>query len=195
MTKKKNAFLTFIFSLLPGAAEMYMGFMKMGLSLMGVFFGLAILGSFFGQGIFLIADVVVWFYGFFHAHNLRVMDDEDFYALEDDYIFHLDGSGQEFWNKVVAARYRKLAAAALILIGVSILWNNLLDLLYNILPEFIREYIYVFSYRIPQIILGVAIIVAGVWMIRGKKQEILDEKEAEEDGRQEDTGREDSENA
>lgn len=195
MTKKKNSFLTFIFSLLPGAAEMYMGFMKMGVSLMGIFFGLAILGSFFGQGIFLIADVVVWFYGFFHAHNLRAMDDEDFYALEDDYILHLDGSGQEFWNKVVAVRYRKLVAAALILIGVSILWNNLLDLLYNILPEFIREYIYVFSYRIPQIILGVAIIVAGVWMIRGKKQEILDEKEVEEDGKQEAAGREDGENA
>ena len=39
MTKKKSGFWTFIFSLLPGAAEMYMGFMKMGVSLMGLFFG------------------------------------------------------------------------------------------------------------------------------------------------------------
>ena len=36
--KKKNKFFTFIFSLLPGAAEMYMGFMKNGLSMMVMFF-------------------------------------------------------------------------------------------------------------------------------------------------------------
>ena len=110
MTKKKSSFWTFIFSLLPGAAEMYMGFMKMGVSLMGLFFGLFIVGGFFGQSIFVLADIVVWFYAFFHAHNLRAMDDEEFYALEDDYLFHLDGSGKEFWNKMTVSRYRKLAA-------------------------------------------------------------------------------------
>ena len=36
-TKKKSRFLTFCFSLLPGAGEMYMGFMRMGLSLMLLF--------------------------------------------------------------------------------------------------------------------------------------------------------------
>lgn len=112
MTKKKNAFLTFIFSLLPGAAEMYMGFMKMGLSLMGVFFGLAILGSFFGQGIFLIADVVVWFYGFFHAHNLRAMDDEDFMRWR-MIIFFISmvpdrNSGTRWWPPATASLPRQL---------------------------------------------------------------------------------------
>ena len=34
---KKNGFLTFIASLLPGAAHMYMGLMKYGVSLMSVF--------------------------------------------------------------------------------------------------------------------------------------------------------------
>ena len=37
-TKKKSRFLSFCFSFLPGAAEMYMGFMKTGMSLMLVFF-------------------------------------------------------------------------------------------------------------------------------------------------------------
>ena len=36
--KKKNKFFTFLCSFLPGAAEMYMGFMKMGISLLVVFF-------------------------------------------------------------------------------------------------------------------------------------------------------------
>ena len=34
MTKKKNGFLAFCFSLIPGAGEMYMGFMKQGASIM-----------------------------------------------------------------------------------------------------------------------------------------------------------------
>ncbi|MCI8355555.1 MAG: hypothetical protein HFI47_10905, partial [Lachnospiraceae bacterium] len=37
-TKKKSRFLTFCFSMLPGAGEMYMGFMRTGVSLMLLFF-------------------------------------------------------------------------------------------------------------------------------------------------------------
>ena len=74
----------------------------------------------------------------------------------------------------------------LILIGISILWNNLLDLIWYIIPDFMQEFVSVLSYRLPQTVLGIAIIVAGVWMIRGKKRELLDEKEEEEDGRETD---------
>ncbi len=35
---KKSRFFTFIFSFCPGAAEMYMGFMKNGVTLMAIFF-------------------------------------------------------------------------------------------------------------------------------------------------------------
>ena len=34
MQRKKSRFWLFLFSFMPGAGEMYMGFMKMGLSLM-----------------------------------------------------------------------------------------------------------------------------------------------------------------
>ena len=43
MRHKKNRFWTFLFSLFPGAGEMYMGFMKQGVSLMTLF----LLQSFF----------------------------------------------------------------------------------------------------------------------------------------------------
>ena len=39
MTRKKRGFWTFIFSLIPGAGEMYLGFMKRGVSTMLVFLG------------------------------------------------------------------------------------------------------------------------------------------------------------
>ena len=38
MSRKKSKGWTFICSLLPGAGEMYMGFMKQGVSIMGLFF-------------------------------------------------------------------------------------------------------------------------------------------------------------
>ncbi len=69
-TKKKNRFLTFCFSALPGAAEMYMGFMKMGVSLMLLFFLVCILSAWLYQGALVMIAIVVWFYSFFHANHL-----------------------------------------------------------------------------------------------------------------------------
>ena len=37
MARQKNKILMFLFSLIPGAGQMYMGFMKQGLSLMTIF--------------------------------------------------------------------------------------------------------------------------------------------------------------
>lgn len=175
MTKKKNRFWTFVFSMLPGAAEMYMGFMKMGLSLMSLFFGVAMLAVFLEQGILIAVDAIVWFYSFFHAHNLRGMEDEDFYALEDEYLIHLDNAEGDFWTNLMKTRYRQLAAGVLILIGASILWTNLLSLFQWFFPDFVGEVMYRVGYRMPRIVLAVGIIVAGVWLIRGKKQELSED--------------------
>lgn len=184
MTKKKSGFWTLIFSFLPGAGEMYMGFMKMGVSLMSLFFGLMALGMFFGQSAFLIISVIVWFYGFFHAHNLRAMEDEDFYALEDDYLFHL--GGEEAKGVEFVQRYRKTLAVGLIILGVWLVCDNLLSLLDVWLPNFVRQYLYAVTNRVPQLVFGLLIIYRGLYMIRGKKQELLeDTKEVREDGRRE----------
>ena len=41
--QRRNGFFTFIFSFMPGAAEMYMGFLKQGVSIMAIFLlGIAI---------------------------------------------------------------------------------------------------------------------------------------------------------
>ena len=77
-------------------------------------------------------------------------------------------------------------AAVLILFGVSILWNNLLDLVEWLLPYYAREILYTLGYRVPQIVLAVGIIAVGIWLIRGKKQELLEEEQEEEaSGREE----------
>lgn len=187
MTRKKSRFWTLIFSFLPGAGEMYMGFMKMGVSLMGLFCGLEALAMFFGQSAFMTIAVIVWFYGFFHVHNLRAMDDEDFYALEDDYLFHL--GGEELKGAEFVQKYRRGLALALIIFGVWLVCDNLVSLLAMLIPDFLRQYIYGVMHRVPQLIFGGLIIYAGFRMICGKKQELLeDTKEETEDGRREKNG-------
>lgn len=174
MTKKKSGFWTFLFSWIPGAGEMYMGFMRMGVSLMGLFWGIITLSIFTNTGFLMLVDVIVWFYSFFHVHNLRAMDDEDFYALEDHYLIPVD-MDQEFWNKFTIAKYRKILAGVLILFGAAVLWNSILDLLYWSLPEYVWDYVRVVSSFIPQLVLGIGIIAVGLLLIRGKKQELLEE--------------------
>ena len=69
--KKKNGFLAFCFSFIPGAAEMYMGFMKNGLSIMVTF---AVLVSvFWYSGLDGLASlaIAVWLFAIVHAWKLR----------------------------------------------------------------------------------------------------------------------------
>ena len=120
MTNKKNKLITFFVSLLPGAGEMYLGFYKMGGSIMVLFWGgIMMFGNLFPPLFYLLP--VLWFFSFFHTHNLNCMSDEEFYALEDDYLFHMSPEDIRGWT----LKNRRLTAFILIFIGVSIIWNHL----------------------------------------------------------------------
>ena len=58
MKKQKHGFWVFIFSLIPGAGEMYMGFKKQGISIMLLFWGTIALASITGLEISVIHPVV-----------------------------------------------------------------------------------------------------------------------------------------
>lgn len=181
MTKQKRGLWVFIFSLIPGAGEMYMGFRRQGISIMLLFWAIIAVSAGTGMGWFLMFLPVLWFYSFFNVHNLKSLTEEEFYSIEDTYILHLDellGDADGFFQK-----HRTLTAVVLIVLGVSILWNNFLDLLYWFLPSYIVEFMSNLNYRLPQIIMAVAIIAAGMYILSRKKQElessIRDESEKE----------------
>ena len=69
---------------------MYMGFMKQGVSIMGLFFcnHSSCGNSEYRTAYDRTSDHMVL--QFFNVHNMYSLSDEEFYALEDDYIFHLD---------------------------------------------------------------------------------------------------------
>jgi len=171
--KKKNRFLNFILSLIPGAAHMYMGFMKMGLSLMVMFVAIFALSSLFNMGMLAYVAIIVWAYSFFHANNLVSADDEEFANIEDAYFF-----GGEAWSsgKIPAAKYHKYFGVGLLLFGLFMMWNSLMMSFFrvfgNILPHEIYEAIRFVWTLVPQFVLGVVIICLGVRMLRGKKKSL-----------------------
>lgn len=178
MTKKKGKFLTFIWSLIPGAGEMYLGFFKQGISLMAAFFILLGISGFLQLGFLTFLSPIVWFYSFFHTNNLNSLSDEEFYSLEDDYLIHW---GDISRNKAAVKKYKKLLAACLIFFGISILWNNLSRLFFwYLLPNLsltdaavgTLQYI---ANSIPQGVVAIVIIIAGIYLIKGKYEELNDE--------------------
>ena len=183
--KKKNGFFTFLCSFLPGAAEMYMGFMRTGLSLMTVFFLCIILPALFGgSDVFLGFAFIAYAYSFFHARNLWALNDEEFAEAEDDYVWSHFQLRKAI--PVSSESAGKWIAWLLILAGCSLLWNNVRDLMYEVLPKrFIYEPLFravsALIDKAPGIVLAVLVIFLGVRMIRGKKaQLLLAEKEANE---------------
>lgn len=177
--KRKNGFLTFCFSFMPGMGEMYLGFMKMGVSLMGMFFLLIALSNLLNINVFVYMAVLLWFYSFFHLHNLAGLSDEEYMNTGDEYLFHLDallGIRKESLQK-----NRKAVAVILIIVGILLLWNGVKA---AILP-FLSESAYMLLSRlentVPQILIGGAILFAGFVMIKGKKEE-LEKEEPEQRG-------------
>lgn len=182
MRKKKNRFLLFCFSLLPGAGEMYLGFMKTGISLLSVFAICVMMTGYTGIGILAFVPFVVWIYGFFHANNLGALSDEEFYRIEDGYLFGIGEAGFDSIKESIARKYRKALAVILIILGASMLWQTFCRMLRHLVGsdfyyKYIARFTGIISDDVPKAIIALVIIWLGVKLIQGKKEELdkLDE--------------------
>lgn len=180
MTRKKNGFLTFVFSLFPGAGEMYMGFFKQGISIMGVFLGMIAISSYFMMGPLNFLLPVIWFYSFFHVQNLASLSDEEFYAVEDKFLFDFD---EDILKKQIGKeKTRKILAVILIVLGCYAIWEMFMSYLYDFVNEYMHRFYWLYSALkdMPRFAFSVAIILAGVYLIKGKRKELEQLEEAEE---------------
>lgn len=160
--------------MMPGAAEMYMGFMKTGLSLMLVFLLIITVGGWLNQTLLALFSVIIWFYSFFHANHIASLNDEEFSQVKDEYLF-----GMEFLPGAegVVEKHHTVIACLLIFIGVCFLWNSVANLLYEVLPNsylFIARTMRIIGNYVPSMVIGIAIIVSGIKMISGTKIEMGD---------------------
>ncbi len=111
---RKSRILTFLFALWPGAGQMYLGYMKRGVSLMRSVLSVDLPFGFTGLGFLLFLLPIVWFYGFFDTINLRSMSYE--FLPQDDFLFHLDSINAPELVKFFQRRHL-LAGVLLIMSG------------------------------------------------------------------------------
>lgn len=115
---KKSAFLTFCFSFIPGAGQMYQGFMKRGLSLITLFC-LAVVGCAIIP--YCAATLpIIWMYSFFDTFNIRANP-----AAQTDQLL-LPGEVVDTFRRLMH-RSPRLVGGGLILLGVWMLFDNFLS--------------------------------------------------------------------
>ena len=176
MKRKHGKFSTLLFSLIPGAGEMYLGFFKMGICLMS----LCIISIFLGYMLFspfVLFSIVIWFYSFFHTNNINSLPDAEFEKIEDEFIFHFT---EYSTFSAFVRKNKKLCSIACIFIGLLILYYTFTDAVLLLLPmnfyyaHNIHEYEIqeLFTY-FPRAVLGILCILTGYHLIRGKKQELF----------------------
>ena len=169
---KKNGILTLLFACIPGAGQMYQGYMKRGLSLITMFCLFIILGSTTGLDALVVGCIVVYMYSFFDTLNLRAQLAAE-KAPEDDYLVHFN------WHDARMTQFmgesHKLVGWGLIALGAIVFYNNIImRVLGDVMWRWgqdnpVFRAIYLMLDALPQIVVCVALIVCGMWLVRGRK--------------------------
>lgn len=170
MPKKRNKALTVFFSLLPGGGHMFMGFMKLGVSLMSLFCLLIFLSSWLGIGPLLYALPVLWFYSFFGSINMAWADEQQFATFVDRYLIRTESFSQA--NARLSGHGRLYCGILLLFFGVYLILDRLVSRLYPVLQPQIADLVYGIASVFPQIFLGAVVIIIGIRLIIGKRKEL-----------------------
>ena len=182
---KKNGILTFLFAFVPGAGQMYQGYMKRGLSLITLFFLCIMAGMLLLEQLVLTA-LIVWMYSFFDTFNLRAQFIAGT-APADDYLVHFNTKDARL--TLFFRDSHKLVGWALIALGAMVAYQNIImRVLGDVMWRWgqdnpVFRAIYLMLDALPQIVVCVALIVCGMWLGRGpknKKGKQAPEEETEE---------------
>ena len=167
---KKNGILTFLFAFVPGAGQMYQGYMKRGLSLITMFC-LCIMAGMLLEPLVMTA-LIVWMYSFFDTFNLRAQFIAGT-APADDYLVHFNTKDARL--TLFFRDSHKLLGWALIALGAMVAYQNIImrvlgDVMWRWGQNnpFFRA-IYLMLDELPQIVACVALVVCGLWLVRGPK--------------------------
>ena len=181
---KKNGILTLLFAFIPGAGQMYQGYMKRGLSLVLMAAAICMASALIPR--IVVVLLVVFMYSFFDTFNLRAQISMGT-APEDDYLVHFDPQDKRLARMMMDSH--KLVGWGLIALGAIVFYNNIImRVLGDVMWRWgqdnpVFRAIYLMLDALPQIVVCVALIVCGMWLVRGpknKKGKQPPEEEAEE---------------
>ncbi|MFA9381969.1 MAG: hypothetical protein ACERKO_13020, partial [Acetanaerobacterium sp.] len=151
---KKSRFLVLLFSLIPGAGEMYLGMMKTGVMIMSLFCGIIVLGNWLRFEFIFFALPVLWFYSFFNVHNQKHLAPE-WLKQQDDRLFSGTNGFLEGRLKSVFEKRHKIIGVACIAIGAYALFDNTVSpYLYQL--EDIIPPLYALLRNLPTLIVSLA---------------------------------------
>ena len=179
---KKNKILFFLFSLIPGAAHMYIGLVKRGLVIM-----LALVA---GAGLAMMADTPAFLlvlYSFFDAWNKYHLPEDKLAKVQDDFLFFLNAMPENVrsdprFKKVASANVLKVGGIVAIIAGAYLIWDQIIvRVLIRLLSDTGAEILSQISYKLPQVAVAVILIVVGIKLISHKKRELERKNNEEED--------------
>ena len=115
----------FLFALIPGAGQMYMGFMKQGLSLMTLFAALCATGIWLDLRPLLFFAPIILLYSFFDATNKNAMDTEAFQKLEDHYLWGDDWTdfGEGIKESISRRDGKKAMGTVMYVVAACMVWS------------------------------------------------------------------------
>ena len=178
---KKSAFLTFIFACWPGAGQMYLGYTKRGFSLMTIFLLLIGLSGFLDLWIFAVLTPVIWFFAFFDAWAIRNRGVQPSYPDDDFLFFSAPDSRQDVLQ--FARKYHRALGIGLILLGLYVIYNNLLTpALASLIGQFSVElgWLWRLANNLPALVLSMIFILFGLHLCRGERRSDRESGEEED---------------
>lgn len=169
---KKNWLLTFICACFPGFGEMYLGYMKRGVSLAIIFWGVIFFSSFFQLGALIIFLPVIWAFGFFDTFNIRGLTSEQRGGFADTCLISPLKiknilSDNAFFNKISSS---KLIGFILIIIGTFSIYKLFLNTFGWAIQSFSYT-LYNLLYSVPTFIVMALIIALGIYMVGNSKKQ------------------------
>lgn len=169
--KRRHGLLLLISACIPGCGQMYQGYMKRGVSLLGACCGLFALASLLGLGELGAFIPLIWLYAFFDTYNIRAQTDQQAEENPDRYLFGLSELDEERLRELFRSRH-SLIGWCLVALGIYALIQNGLGGLYRWIPDWLYSFI---CYSLPRLAATVLIIALGVWFIRGPKDSAREE--------------------
>lgn len=161
MIMKKNGFLTFICACIPGAGQMYYGYMKRGVSLISYFCLFTGLGVIFGP--IMILDIVVYMFSFFDTYDLiRYLAAGD--PKPDEFLIPTDWKKKMSQLEHMPPKMNRMVGWGLLLVGAYVLYQNVLWPIVSSVLERLGVYwstIYQINEAIPSIVVAVILIGYG----------------------------------
>ena len=157
---KKNAFLTFIFACIPGAGQMYYGYMKRGTSLLVYFCLFIMLGTIISP--LVVGVAVVYMFSFFDTYDLiRHMAAGE---PKEDSLLVLGNYGE---IKKLVPQHNRLIGWGLVGFGVWALYETFIsNWLYTLLCNLVGNgYAYDIITGIPNVVIAALLIFAGIKLL------------------------------